>query len=328
MAKKLTPRKSWFKELVGQVLFKWVFAQSIPALKELAEKGSEDARSIHFYLGYNAEGPELRRRELFKYLFLAASRLALNKEMVARLRTVKWDQFLQTVNELQAAYVFRAYSHHRIQFRPSGNKKSVGEFLLRKGKDSVFVEVKAPVRQPPGDRWSGNDEEPIRRSVKSAYKQLPEGKKNIVVVAGELKTPITDPMTGIVDALYGQNFISVPINIASGGPAGESRMARKHNGLFKATMNRKISAVVTIEEHVTNPFLNEVVKLIMANNREAAKDIDDSKRRDVLYYLVRIYHNPYAANPIDPQFFKGLPQLVPNRNANQMVWTDLDEEDE
>lgn len=274
-------------------------------------------KDVAYFLTHQGEGAQIRREALDKYLELGFRHDVLDADLTSRLRSPDWDQFIQARNELLSAWYFESVLQKNLRFRPQGNGQSVGEFeVVVPENPAIFVEVKSPWQQPPpNSAWSGHDGPQIRQNVDRARRQLPNDRPTLVIVSGNLPGGLSDPFSGMVQALYGEPVIHVPV----GGDAQnlQPRDGLIPSGLFQPTANTRISAVATLEELVGSPYLDSILRHILSGNQAP---INTEAPMNVLKYSFKIYHNRYARNPIAPEVFEGSPQLLLSEDQTQMEW--------
>jgi hypothetical protein len=302
----MSVRLKWFRQMYPRSVVEQI-RRKIP--KEERYKG------VIYYLTARNPAAKLRRIEFNKFLEVAFRHKALDADLTARLRSPKWDQFIQAHNELLVAYFFESVAKFNIVYRPAGAGRSVGEFMLQSGKDEIFVEVKSPYRETPEAAWCGSDRSVVRECVRRAYRQIPKtGQKTLVVFSGKLSIPISEPQSGIIQALYGDPIIAVPL---SAGTVGKPQPSWIRNGLFQPNQQRSLSAVATLEQTITDEYLDSVFLNMTSGG---AAPINSSASRLKLDYVLRIYHNPYARAPIDKKYFPGVSQFAPAKDGAKLEW--------
>jgi hypothetical protein len=274
-------------------------------LADIATRGA-DGEKIVRYLTSNEEGARIRSRELNRYLEVAYRHKAVDPDLQARLRSEHWNTFLQAVNELQAAYFFHRKERFRLEFRPRGQGRSIGEFeLIKKGIPRIFVEVKSPNRTTPTGVWCGSDEDVVKSNVLRACEQIPtDGRPTLVVMAGDLRVPISDPFGGVMQALYGSPIKVCPIN--SGASHDAVQREWTHDGVFQPDSNQHLSAVATLLDNIGSPYLDSIF-----HNITIGTSIDSTLPLRRLSYWFAVYHNPYARMKIDPGLFGRWRQVGP-----------------
>lgn len=277
----------------------------------------ERDRGVPFILTHTGETAAIRRECFNNYLEVGFRHNAIDNDLASRLKSSDWDQFIQARNELMAAWFSEAILGKEISFRPAGSGNSVGEFeILQDSAAGIFVEVKSPWQQTPENQvWSGHDGPSIRQNVDRARRQLPNNRPTLVIVSGNLPGGLSDPFSGMIQALYGEPITQIPI-AETGVAIGEVREVIRPSGLFQPSANTRISAVATLEEHIGSPYLDSVLRNILSNGDEP---IDIDAPMNQLKYSFKVYHNPYAGHPIAPGLFSGWMQLVRSQE-NRMEW--------
>jgi hypothetical protein len=302
----MSAQSKWFRQMYPRSV--------VERIRRKIPKGERD-RGVFYFLTARNPAARLRRIEFNKFLEVAFRHGALDNDLTARLRSPKWDQFIQAHNELFAAYFFESIAQFNIVFRPAGAGRSVGEFMLLSDKDEIFVEVKSPYRETPEAVWCGSDKSVVRECVKKAYRQIPKtGQKTLVVLSGKLSIPISEPQSGIIQALYGDPIITVPLAAST---LGKPRPSFIRNGLFQPNQQRSLSAVATLEQTITDEYLNSVLRNVISGGEVP---INSNANRLKLDYVLRIYHNPYARAPIDKTHFPGFSQFAPASDGTKLEW--------
>ena len=102
----------------------------------------------------------------------------------------------------------------------------------------------------------------------------------------------------IENALFGRQVISWKVSTLDGSPVGDEQpiASRDNSGILKYDKFTRISAIVYHE-----------LRLFDAGNR----------------HIIRVYHNPYASNPLSQDVFSGIPQFIPvmtSENSGHLEW--------
>ncbi len=269
---------------------------------------------------------KIRQKELNKYLELAFRHNIINNDLKKRLFSNKGEIFYQANRELMCAYFIEKILKYKISFYPKGSGNCIGEYLLKTPEgESIFIEVKSPIRETPKQPWCGNDSEVIKTSVKQARKQMPaDNRKNMMILAGNLRVPISHEASGIIDALYGKRIITFPID--SDAPLSEKlKLGFDPSGMFQPTANTRIAAVATLEDSIGSPYFDTILKHVTSNKEIP---INENAPMITFNYIFKVYHNPYAKNPIDREVFKGWPQFVLNRELSRMEWINTEDSEQ
>jgi hypothetical protein len=285
--------------------------------KDILSKMSKP-KGIPYFLVGDSESAKIRQEEFNKYLELAFRHNIIDNDLKNRLLSDKWDVFYQAHRELMCAYFIEKILNYKISFHPRGSGNSIGEYSLEYSeKESIFVEVKAPIRETPNQPWFGNDSKAIKSNVRKAREQMPKNGKNMIILAGKLKSSISQEASGIMEALYGNRIITFPLG--PNGPLEDPKSAFSPSGIFHPTVNTRIGAIATLEDFIGTPYLESVLAHILSNEEVP---VDDSLPMNIFRYVFKVYHNPYAKNSIDKKVFKSWPQFVLNRDTNEMEWID------
>lgn len=140
--------------------------------------------------------------------------------------------------------------------------------------------------------------------------------KNMMILAGELRVPISSDSCGIIEALYGKPVIRVPMG-TDGISGGEPYDAFDPCGIFQPTCNQRISAVATLTDFIGSPYLDSLFIHVLSKKKIP---INTNLPKCNFQYIFKVYHNQYADNPIDTKVFKAWPQFVPNLEKGEMEW--------
>lgn len=304
----------------NQIWFNQIFSKKVIAgiLKGIPQELRN--RNVSYFLTDDSDAAKLRRLELNKYLEVAFFHGAFDQDLRSRLYSRNWEQFIQAVNELQVGYFFEQIGGFKIRFKPIGSGKTIGDFSIAKTNiKPIFVEVKSPYREAIEGINYGNDAKPIRQNLKKAYKQLPNDKTpTLVVLSAELRASISDALfSGILEALYGEPYFSIPIHMNGTGIAGRISRKRKPNGFFQTNQNTKLSAVATLEDKITDEVLNSLFKNYISDEE---KPVDLHGNKNNLKYHFKVYHNPYAATPISKSVFGKWEQYAKSEDGTRMEW--------
>ena len=285
------------------------------ALQARIAKAHPDKRGKGVLLGLTRpdEVGVFWRDELDKWFEVGDRHRAIDADLEKRLQSGDWDQFIQAVNELQAAWFFEQKLGHTISFRPAGAGRSVLEFSFV-GPDGaeVFVEVKSPYDElPEDDVVLLDDEGKFRQSLKKAYKQIPkDGRRTLVVIAWE-----GFPVSGVADALlalYGREP-SVTFRAAT----REMTDPRHPERFWHPGQNRSLCAVATLEDGVINTRRSAILDSVWETGKLPTQMPTPEFR-----YMLRAYHNPWCTSPpLDQRIFGDWPQFVPDDAAACMRWT-------
>ncbi len=236
------------------------------------------------------------------------------KDLRGRLASRKSDNFRSALAECMACWFLAG----RMQFPVTGHAPGRGAKMLDMlaviESQNVGVEVKAPYRERPrgGEAWCGHDGDLIARCLDTANKQFADDVANILVLAPQLRTPVSTLRVQLVSALYGQEKITCPIDTRTGGPAGpvtikfapDGRLLRRRQqsgALVKP--NRmpgftRVSAVVVIEDEGRCGPNNEYW----------------------IHHTILVAHNPHALRALSPEIFREYVQFMDVGNG--YGWSD------
>jgi len=155
------------------------------------------------------------------------------KELRARLTGTDDNNFLSAISECFAAWYLAGHRRLSVRPRPPGRDRHLLEFLIECAGGDINVEVKAPHRQFAGETfWWGDDSDLLEGAIQHAQKQFAKGQRNLLVVHPRLRLSIFPKFhrTPIERAFVGEEVITIPLNTATGGPAGPDYVAFKQNG--------------------------------------------------------------------------------------------------
>ncbi len=209
------------------------------------------------------------------------------------------NNFLSAVSECFAAWYLAGQRQLIVRLRPIGQQRHCLEFLIERPDGNINVEVKAPHRQITEQFFWGDDSELLERAIQGANKQFAKGQRNLLVVHPRLRLSIFPQFnrTPIERAFVGEEVIRIPLNPATGGPAGPAHAAFKQNGrLLKRWPEpryTRISAAL---------FLNEY------------EDGGEVKPRALMI------HNPNAETPLPREIWQGIPEFF--LDGDRWRWSD------
>jgi len=180
---------------------------------------------------------------------------------------------------------FRAY-------QPSGKGSRKGDWLFEYERNQrVFVEVKTISEAPKPQVGTCNYVNRIKKTLDSAYNQLPKSRHSTLVVLHDLLIPslssLPEGVNFMLDALFGKEVITIPVG--PNGPQGQAMLTRLNRDKWvQPQKNRNLGAVATLG------YL-------------ARSSID-------FYWYWRVYHNPYCQPEVAifPRAFG---------NCRQFVWS-------
>jgi hypothetical protein len=272
------------------------------------------------------------------YIEAAAATNVLDDDVVARFRADVDANVRSAHAECLAAWLFTSTLRQRITPRPLGRGERRLEFRVEHPPSPFNVEVKAP-HEPPAPMdvvWSGNGAPKLEECLVAATKQFHDDHANVLVIVPELRVSVTSDRYQFVQAFLGEFVIMVPINMRTGGPAGETenrftprgRFARRRGKTDKPA-NTRVGAVVVIEERFVDPAVH-ALKIdsslfpfeYLAQTWRAQHD---SRALMWIEPSVFVIHNPFAARSIDRAVFEPFPQFVITDERDgefRMGWTD------
>lgn len=259
-------------------------------------------RELPLLLVGEDEGSRLLQIQFDKYLELAFRHNIVDANLQKRLKSSNWKEFQQTHQELMCAYFFEQILRFDIHFYPTGKGDSIGDLLATtSNKESIFVEIKTPIRKIPKSAWCGDDRHVIKKNVKRAREQMDSNEEifNLVVISGELKDTFIGQSSGMVAALYGEHYDSFPV----GQDIKNVEFTEGFNpsGLFQPDSYTRISAVATLKDMILLSF-------------------DENLSKPEFNFIFYVYHNLYAKRPFENNIFRDYPQFVFNKSCGTMEW--------
>jgi hypothetical protein len=247
---------------------------------------------------------------------------------------------------------FEAYlSQRRVAFdyEPFGRHEKNPDYRFVKNKKTILVEIKeigeTPFQREAAARLVAHNSgafsvDPrelyklLRRRINDAYKQLrphQSGADGCVIILGQKAPHYEIGPDSIFYAMYGDPYLSFPIDPIRGGAIGEATTELKVNGAVR--QNRRS----TREMHSPHPYLSAVGVVEEFNGRgyyerkfyealpkkhrpptaegylayltsewEKHQDkIPALYREDKMFYRVRLVANPLSEKPLPPNIFNG-----------------------
>jgi hypothetical protein len=222
-------------------------------------------------------------------------------DLRARLTGADDTNFLSAISECFAAWYLAGHRRLQLRARPAGQGKRCLEFAIGGQDGDINVEVKAPYRPLTDEFFWGDDSNLLEGALQEANKQFAKGQRNLLVVHPRLRLSIFPESCRmpIERAFVGEEVIRIPINTATGGPAGEAYMAFNPNGrLLKRWPEPRFTRVSAAL------FLNE--------------DEEEGEVRP----RALIIHNPNAEKPLSREMWRGIPEFFLDDNC----WRWSDEE--
>lgn len=277
----------WFEELTppagaGEPPTAWYL------VKGPLESGQ--AKVVNTVLGYIYEkGLYEQYRRKFKGL----RPKALTFETARSKREKVVSPIMEILNEpLTALFLDNMLGWDFRAYQPGGKGRHKGEWLFEYGgKQQVFVEVKTISEAPEPQVGTYNYVDRIKKTLDSAYDQLPESGYSTLVVLHDLLIPslssLPEGVNFVLDALFGKEVTTAPVG--SSDPQGQARLTRLNRDKWvQPQKHRNLGAVATLG------YLARI-------------SID-------FYWFWRVYHNPYChpEAAISPRAF---------RNCRQFVWS-------
>lgn len=231
----------------------------------------------------------------------------------ARLTGADDEEFRAAMKECMVGWMLSKKLNLNITARPEGRAGRVLEYLIVHETGGIHVEVKAPYRPVVTRSWWGDDSDLLAGTVREANAQFEPGVCNLLVLAPELRVPVYLERDQLIRAFYGEQVISVPLDVDTGNVAGPTTVQFSPDGRFLNPRNRKgkllkrdgmpactrVGAVLCVEEWIAESGPPAVAHQIL------------------------LAHNPYATDPIPQHIWGPTPQLIDvGQEMIDMVWTD------
>lgn len=258
-----------------------------------------------------AHPPERRaRRAAWETYLEAAFALGLfdppdGQHLRTRLTSVDEDTFRGAMAECLAGWVLAGKLDLELRPRPPG-PRGPGEYLIEWGDIGIYVEVKAPHREPlRRGVISGDDSPLLAATLERANRQFADDRANLLVIAPTLRIPVASHRGQLARAFYGQQVLTQPIDVSRGGAVGPVTIEFQPDGSFLRSQKQdgspaftRVGGVLCIEEflrHGNPPWIDHHILLA---------------------------HNPNAKPGcrLPTGIWKSIPQLV--EIDDRMVWTD------
>jgi hypothetical protein len=246
---------------------------------------------------------------------------AIDRDLEARLRSSKWQEFIQAHNELHVAYFFEHDLKMPIRFRSPGGGASVLEFEAQ-APDGAFisVEVKTACQEVPKGVFHPRDGRIFRGLLKRGYEQIPkDGSRTLIVVCPDLGY-LSQPHREVA-ALFGPARLSFKVDMSIGEAVEGSESSTRRDAFWTRDSNRHLSGVGVLENYMSPEEMNFI--LATQGEQEYPRDAPTS----IPFQKFRLYHNPFAlSRPLPAAPFDAWPQFVPDKSTSQMKWLGNPEE--
>lgn len=153
-------------------------------------------------------------------------------ELLSRLRGVDDASFRSGMSECLAAWYLAGPLGLTVEPRPEGRPGHPLEFVIRHSGGDINVEVKAPYRPmlTEGFAWF-DDSDMFVSSLRDANKQFHKTTRNLLVMVPQLSVDISlDFRIPLEKAFIGEEMVTTPIDMRTGGPAGPTRLVFEERG--------------------------------------------------------------------------------------------------
>jgi hypothetical protein len=221
------------------------------------------------------------------------------RDLRARLTHPNDDNFWPAMSECFVAWYLAGHRGLPLLPRPPGRDQRCLEFAIGCDGGDINVEVKAPYRALTEAFFWGDDSELLESALQQANKQFAKGQRNLLIVHPRLRLSIFPQFcrTPIERAFVGEEVIRIPINVATGGPAGPAYAGFNQNGRFlkrwPAPRHTRISAALFLSEY---------------------------EERGEVKPRALIIHNPNAETPLPREIWNGIPKFF--LDGDRWRWSD------
>lgn len=248
------------------------------------------------------------RRAWVRYLDAAQKGGLLDdNELLGNLRSLDHDAFRAAMHECMVCWFFRNRERATVLPKPAGRRRRTLDLKVRKGSQTLFVEVKSPHVPLRGTRFAGDDTAAIRKAIESSGAQFATGVCNVLVVAPVFRTKVYSSREQLIQAVAVTEGFSIPVEpmlrdeMSAVEPTffqtGKLAAPRRGPaGQWKTDFTR-IGAVVTIEEYLR-----------------------EGSQRPEVGHLVLVAHNPFASVRLSEATLSSYPQWVCRDGI--AYWTD------
>lgn len=259
------------------------------------------------------------------------------KDLRRRLIGSNDDGFRSAMAECLACWFFAAKLRRPVEPKPPGRPRRTLDLLVSLPDADMRVEVKAPYREiPEGAIVWGDDSDLLAGCLAQANKQFQAGVRNVLFLVPDVRSSLFRDRYQLIQAFFGKEMITVPINPRTGGPAGPTREEFFPEGMllkvWKGEARRRftrVSAVVSVEERVAIRYQVPLryARLDLAKAKppwpvwwKAHKQVTSRLPKIDIGHNVLVLHNPFTECPVSEDIWGESPQWV--RRGSVMMWTD------
>ena len=248
----------------------------------------------------------------------SASKLRLfegsdGKDLLNRLTKGDHIPFYGALNECFTAWFVVARLKFCLNKETLLNKKNP-DFIIKKMNETIIVEVKTPIKSYYNDKFIyGNNSEKYEKCLKNANSQFDINTKNLLVICPKIEPDVDSDERGYTEAFYGKQVISIPINIHEGSTKDFDESTEYEFQLDGSFLKENSN---TNERNFTRTSAVLLLKEIKVYTSLFGKK--DVNSEVLIEPNAKVFHNPFAVNPIDPTLFNPLPQYI--RKDDKMIW--------
>ncbi len=220
-------------------------------------------------------------------------------DLRARLTSPDVANFRGAMSECLAVWFIAGKRRLPVRARPEGAGRSILEFAIVAGNIEVKVEVKAPFRELDSSFFWGDDSDALEGALTSANRQFRPDEVNLLVIVPSLRLDIF-PLGNrrpIEKAFIGEDFIQIPIDTRTGGPAGPHALVFKEVG--------------RLTKRWPEPRYTRVGAALLLGEIEG---------RDAIEHRALLVRNPNAINPVGSDLFSGVPEF--RLDGQRWRWSD------
>ena len=292
--------------------------QVLARLNSRPHKSSRLADRLAILSAHGGRALILARRQAWANYLGEAFMLGLfddphGSDLRARLTGVDDNAFHSALKECMIGWVLSCKLGLDVLPRPEGRPGCVLEYLIRHGSDEIRVEVKAPYHAfAIKGAWGGDSSDLLAGCIDQANSQFEQDVPNLLALAPELGMPVYRWRHQLIEAFYGKEVITVPLDMMTGVPAGPTAVQFRPDGRF---LRRRTPRGALFKPDGTPAYTRVGAVLCVEESDDARGNVE---------HIILLAHNPYAAIPITRALWGPIPQLIDvgDDRSIEMVWTD------